>query len=116
LTGKKNKRKDIFFMANLELMNYKPQREPVSEQELIAYRSLCTGIFRQAVVDATDKRGTVINFMSAYTWLFIDGYGFLTDILGMELDQSRYNQFLNQLKSGDYEISKSIFSKKEVTL
>lgn len=103
-------------MANLELMNYKPQRDPVSEQELIAYRSLCTGIFRQAVFDATDKRGTVKNFMSAYTWLFIAGYEFLTDILGMELDQSRYNQFLNQLKSGDYEMLNSIFRPREVKI
>jgi len=103
-------------MEKIENMNYKPQREPVSEQELIAYRSLCTGIFRQAVFDATDKRGTVKNFMSAYTWLFIAGYEFLTDILGMELDQSRYDQFLAQLKSGDYEMFKSIFSKKEVQI
>lgn len=102
-------------MEKIENLNYKPQREPVSEQELKGYRSLCTGIFQQAVFDATNKRGTVENFISAYTWLLIAGYEFLTDILGMELDQSRYDNFIRQLKSGEYEMFKSIFSKKEVT-
>ena len=103
-------------MEKIENMTYKPQRDPVSEQELKGYRSLCAGIFQQAVFDATDKRGTVKNFMSAYTWLFIAGYEFLTDILGMELDQSRYDNFIRQLKSGEYEITYSIFSKKEVKI
>ncbi len=102
-------------MANLELMNYKPQRDPVSEQELIAYRSLCAGIFQQAVFDATNKNTEVENFIGAYTWLIVAGYFFLTEMLGMDLDRSRYDNFIRQLKSGDYEMFKSIFRQKEVT-
>ena len=103
-------------MAKIENMTYKPQREPVSEQELKGYRSLCTGIFQQAVFDATNKRGTVENFLDAYGWLLLQGYYFLTEILGMDLNQSKYDHFLNQLKSGEYEMFKSIFIKKEVNI
>jgi len=103
-------------MAKIELTCYKPQREPVSEQELKGYRSLCTGIFQQAVFDATNKRGTVENFLDAYGWLLLQGYYFLTEILGMDLNQSKYDHFLNQLKSGEYEMFKSIFIKKEVNI
>ena len=106
----------FFFMTKIETMNYKPQREWVTEQELTGYRSLCASIFQQAVFDATDKRGKVENFLDAYGWLQLQGYYFLSEILGMDLDQSRYNRFLNQLKSGDYEMFKSIFIKKEVNI
>jgi hypothetical protein len=103
-------------MAKIENLNYKSQREPVTQQELIAYRSLCAGIFQQAVFDATDKRGTVENFISAYTWLIKAGYCFLTEILAMDLDRSRYDNFIRQLKSGDYEMFRSIFRQKEVKI
>jgi len=101
-------------MANLELMNYKPQREPVSEQELTAYRTLATAIFSQAVFDVTDKRCTVEKFISAYTWLTMGGYFFLHELLGMDIDQSKYDRFLDQLRSGEFEMRNSKFIKKGV--
>jgi len=102
-------------MAKLENLSYKPQREPVSEQEVIGYRSLCASIFQQAVFDATDKRGKVENFLDAYGWLQLQGYYFLSEILGMKLDRSRYDKFISQLKSGNYRMFKSMFIEKGVT-
>ena len=103
-------------MENLELMPYNKQTRQPTQQELTGYRSLAAAIFSQAVFDATDKRGTVEKFIGSYTWLKLGGYYFLTEILAMDLDQSKYDRFLNQLKSGEYEMFRSIFSKKEVQI
>lgn len=101
-------------MEKIENLNYKSQRERVSQQELIAYRTLYAGIFQQAVFDATNKNTEVENFIGAYTWLIMAGYFFLTEMLGMDLDRSRYDKFISQLKSGNYRMFKSVFIKKEV--
>ena len=48
-----------------------------------------------------DTRATVTSYLDAYIWLLGFGYYFLTEILGMDLDQSRYNRFLQELRTGN---------------